>query len=366
MSALPRSTGAACARPTSPFELSVHTDPAALTDRMPALEAYLRQFEPLPLSMHPVWPLVLKSSFGHRIYVLEATQGGQSCGVLPLAFVRSVLFGRFLVSLPYVNYGGVVADSDAVADALIDRAVELAADLRVRYLELRHTEPREHAQLTQRLTTKVHMRLDLPGDVETLWRRLDAKVRNQVRKAQKLGLQVAWGRQELLPEFYNVFARNMRDLGTPVFGKKLFRAILDQFPDAAELCVVRLERKAVAAALVLHGWGVSEVPSASSLRAFNSTNANMLLYWRLLERATARGQSVFDLGRSTVDGSTFRFKKQWGALPTAACWQYHVCRGDIRAARPDNPRYGLMIRLWRRLPLALTRWLGPAIVRGIP
>src|SRR5262249_40980442 len=112
--------------------------------------------------------------------------------------------------------------------------------------------------------------------------------------------------------------------------------------------------------------GTSEVPSASSLRAYNPACANMMMYWHLLERAVQRGQAVFDFGRSTLGGSTYRFKRQWGALATEAVWQYYVRRGSIRAGRPGDPRYGRMIRAWQRLPVWLTRLIGPLIVRGIP
>jgi FemAB-related protein (PEP-CTERM system-associated) len=163
-----------------------------------------------------------------------------------------------------------------------------------------------------------------------------------------------------------VFSQNMRDLGTPVYGKRLFETILGTFPDEAEICVVRLDRSPVGAALLLHGRGITEVPSASSLREHNATCANMLMYWHLLERAILRGQSVFDFGRSTVGSGTHRFKEQWGAAPHPAIWRYHVRRGTVGDMRPDNPSYQRMIALWKKLPLGLTRLIGPRIVRGIP
>ena len=158
----------------------------------------------------------------------------------------------------------------------------------------------------------------------------------------------------------------MRDLGSPVYGRRLFAAILAAFPRDAELCVVRAGDRPAAAALLLHGPGVTEVPTASSLREFNPTCANMLMYRHLLDRAVGRGQAVFDFGRSTVDGATFRFKKQWGAEPHPAAWQYHARQGNILEMRPENPRYQRAIRVWQRLPVGVTRRLGPAIVRGIP
>jgi FemAB-related protein (PEP-CTERM system-associated) len=333
---------------------------------LPAFERYLRQHGALPLSRHPAWLRVLEQGLGHTCYGIEAVEGEQIRGVLPLAYVSSFLFGRFLVSLPYLNYGGVRADDAETAALLIDEAVRLADRLSVRYLELRDEQPLEHPRLAQRMSTKVHMRLPLPGQSDILWKALSAKVRNQVRKGEKSQLTVAWGGIERLPEFYAVFSRNMRDLGTPAYGKRLFKSILAEFPDRAELCVVKAAETPIAGALLLHGWGVTEVPSASSLRSHNHTCANMLMYWHLLRRAIERGQTTFDFGRSTRDSSTYRFKEQWGAKEAAAEWQYYVRRGTIGDMRPDNPRYQRMIRIWQRLPVALTRWLGPRIVRGIP
>jgi serine/alanine adding enzyme len=339
----------------------------ALTKRLSHWSAYLDRSGRVPVSQLPDWLTILRQSFRHTPYVVEATDAaGRVTGYLPLAFVNSLLFGRYLVSLPYLNSGGAVADDAATRQRLIDRAVELADQLRVRHLELRHEQPVEHAALTERLTSKVHMRLALPSFPGPLWEGLPSKVRNQVRKAEKNGLTVEWGGAELLPTFYRVFAENMRDLGTPVYGQELFGAVLGLLSGKAELCVVNLGSQPVAASLLLHGRGVSEVPSASSLRKFNSTCANMLMYWHLLERAVQREQTVFDFGRSTVEGNTYKFKKQWGAQPEPAVWQYYRRSGDGAAVRPDNPKYQRLIRIWQKLPVRLTRWIGPSIVRGIP
>jgi FemAB-related protein (PEP-CTERM system-associated) len=317
-------------------------------------------------SWSPAWPAILHDGLCHEPYVLSAFDGERLVGYLPLALVKSRLFGRFLVSLPYLNSAGVVATDDHVASLLVDRAVELADQLDVRYLELRHEQRLAHPALSREVTSKVHMRLALPPTADALWDQLKAKVRNQVRKGREGRFDVVWGGIEAIDDFHAVFSRNMRDLGTPVFGRGLFKAIIERLPSMAEVCVVRHGARPIAAALLVHGEGITEVPSASSLREFNSANANMLMYWHLLERAIARGQQTFDFGRSTVDGNTFRFKKQWGAEPHPAVWQYYVRKGDVGDVRPDNARYRLMIHTWRRLPLWLTRLIGPSIVRGIP
>jgi FemAB-related protein (PEP-CTERM system-associated) len=351
--------------PAPAWTVRVHAG-AGLTNRLPALRAFAFRGDRAPHTHDPAWLRVLERGLHHDVYALEAAEGDRTRGVLPLAFVRSLLFGRFLVSLPYLNSNGVLADGDQARRRLIDRALALADELKVRHLELRHEEAVEHPALAGRMDAKVHMRLSLPDFPGPLWGRLSGKVRNQVRKGEKSGLSVAWGGAELLADFHAVFSRNMRDLGTPVYGLGLFQSILTQFPGDAELCVVRADQTPVAAALLLHGKGVTEVPSASSLRQLNHTCANMLLYWNLLERAVLRGQAVFDFGRSTIDGPTYRFKKQWGARPTPAVWQYYARGGVAADVRPENPRYQRLIRIWQRLPLSLTRWIGPAIVRGIP
>ena len=195
----------------------------------------------------------------------------------------------------------------------------------------------------------------------------EVEASHQLRKPLKNeSLSVQWGQHELLGEFYSIFCRNMRDLGTPPFSRKLFAAILDQFPRDAELCCVRLDGEAIAAGLLVHGPGVTEVPSASSLRRFNSTSANMLLYWNLLSRAIERGQNVFDFGRSSKDSGTCRFKAQWGATESPAVWQHYVREGTATDMRPNSGKFDLMIRTWQKLPVWLTKTIGPSIVRGIP
>ena len=331
--------------------LVVTVHPAArLAARLPTLTAFALADRPAPLGRHPAWLGVLAAGLGHEVYAAEATVAGTTCGYLPLALVSSSLFGRFLVSLPYLNANGVVAHSPDVATALIDRAVGLADELNVKHLELRHETAVEHPALNGSLTTKVHMRRWLPGSAAELWAGLDPKVRNQVRKGEKSAFTVEWGGSELLGAFYAVLAENMRDLGTPVYGRQLFEAILAAFAGDAELCVVAAGAKPVACALLLHGRGTTEVPTASSLRAYNATCVNMLMYRHLLDRAISRGQTEFDFGRSTADGPTFKFKKQWGATPTPATWQYCVRAGDAGQMRPDNPKYERLIRVWQRLP----------------
>ncbi|MCD0458858.1 FemAB family XrtA/PEP-CTERM system-associated protein [Roseiconus lacunae] len=312
------------------------------------------------------WLNSICRGLSHRGYLLTHRSSENGTGLLPLVFVKGPLFGKFLVSLPYINTGGVWAGNAGVASELIDAACNLADELNVKYLELRHEQAVEHPRLNFARTDKVHMRLALPETDEELNKSFKSKLRSQIKKSGSYGATVHFGRQELLAEFYNVFAHNMRDLGTPVFSVRLFREILNAFEDDAELCVVRNESQAVAGGLLIHSDGVSEVPSASSLREFNRTGANMWMYRHLLRRAIERGSHTFDFGRSSEDSGTYKFKAQWGAVPSPATWQYYVRQGDPNDMRPDADGKKRLVELWTKLPVSLTRIIGPPIVRGIP
>lgn len=332
----------------------------------PAWNAYVDRFGYDGFHLRTEWSDVLSGALGHKPWFLWAEREGRIVGALPLMHVRGPLFGSFLVSQPYLNTGGVLADTPDVATALLDRAAALADTLDVKHLELRHEARVAHDRLDRVNAEKVHMRLALPASPQQLWDGLKSKLRSQVRKPlQDARLQSRFGRHDELDAFYAVFCRNMRDLGTPPFPKALFRRMLDRF-DGAEICVVRLDGRPVAAGFLLHGPGVTLIPSASSLREFNATACNMLLYWRCLERSIERGQATFDFGRSSRDSGTHRFKAQWGAVEHPAAWQYCVRRGSASDMRPDSGKYDRVIAIWQRLPVWLTRLVGPSIVRGIP
>jgi serine/alanine adding enzyme len=315
----------------------------------------------------PRWHRAVAKGLCHTPYLLvQRDDAGVPGGLLPLHFVKSLAFGRFLVSLPYVNTGGVWASDESIARELISAACDLADRLDVRYLELRHEKPVDHPRLNRQRTDKVHMRLPLPGSLDELNRSFKSKLRSQLKKIAGQPFEISWGKQPLLADFYSIFARNMRDLGTPVVSRRLFECILSEFPDGAELGVVKLEGNPLAGALLVHQHAVTEVPSASSLRAYNATGVNMWMYHQLLARAIDKGSSTFDFGRSSKDSNTYRFKEQWNAVPYPSVWQYYVRRGSANDMRPESSTNQALIRIWKRLPVWLTRWIGPPIVRGIP
>lgn len=313
------------------------------------------------------WRDLIEREFGHRTHYLYATAAaGRWVGVLPLVHIRSRIFGSYLVSLPYFTYGGICAVAPEVESELAAAAAALAQRAGAAHVELRHDRPLGLGWPCK--TGKVSMRLELPADPGALWSAFPAKLRSQIRRPLREGMTARSGGVELLDGFYEVFSRNMRDLGTPVYAKSFFDAILRAFPRQARIVSVH-ERggRAVAAGFLL-GWrGSLEIPWASSLREFNSFGANMLLYWHALEQGCREGFRVFDFGRSTPGEGTFRFKQQWGALPLQLYWHYWLRQGvPMPELNPRNPKYRLAIAVWKRLPVGLTRLVGPGVVRNLP
>lgn len=313
------------------------------------------------------WRAVFTESFGHRCYYLAAIDENDTWqGILPLVHMRSKLFGNFLVSLPFVNYGGLLCESEAAAKALLDEAERIRCICGAAFVELRHIERRETGHLPTK-QHKVTMLLDLASSTESQWQAFDPKLRNQIRKAQKNGLNFRMGRLELLSDFYEVFARNMRDLGTPVYSKRFFCNVMETFGDSTAIGAVYHDGKIVAAGLAVWFAGKIEIPWASSIKDYKSLCPNHMLYWELMQFAIARGFTEFDFGRSTPDEGTYNFKKQWGAKPIQLNWQYLMEAGvDIPELNPRNSKYRMAIRAWQRLPVPITKALGPWIVRSIP
>lgn len=312
------------------------------------------------------WRAVIENSFGHKTSYLAALDSdGGICGILPLAHMKSRMFGSFLVSLPFFSYGGLLCKGDAAVAPLLEQGRRMLAELPADHVELRHLDT-----CLDELATKQHkvtMILDLERDEQTQWKVLDAKVRNQVRKATKSGLIAVTGHLELLDGFYRVFCRNMRDLGTPVYGKNFFRHVLETFPESTRIISVMLRGETVASGILTWFKDSLEVPWASSVADYREMCPNNLLYWEAIRFAIWNGSAKFDFGRSTSGEGTFRFKKQWGAKPVQLYWQYLLQEGNhLPELNPDNPKYRFAIRVWQQLPLAVANTLGPLIVKNIP
>jgi FemAB-related protein (PEP-CTERM system-associated) len=305
-------------------------------------------------------------AFGLQTFFLAAHGRQGLCGVLPLIEQSSLLFGRFLVSVPFFTYGGVLADDPVIARQLAERAGELARERGAAHVELRHCAPMPDLGLPERLD-KVSMVLELPATADELSRRLGSKLRSQVKRAEREAPEIVWGKRELIPEFYAVFASGMHELGTPVYSRRFFEVVCGAFEDVLEVLVVRRAGIVEAAAITIrHGQRV-EVPWAAATGAGKRASLNMRMYWEMLKRSVESGAREFDFGRSTVDSGTYRFKAQWGAVPQQLHWHYCLAPGvALPQLNHSNPRYARAAAIWRSMPLWCANLLGPHISRHLP
>jgi serine/alanine adding enzyme len=311
-------------------------------------------------------------------------QAGGVVGVLPLVHMKSFIFGNALVSVPFFDFGGVLSENDKVAAELLARALELRRSLRADLLELRHAglvpwpeqegrARRDFEEILQSLdvfhearTHKVRMLLDLPGSSKDLLDSFKSKLRSQIKKALKEGLETRIGGEELLVDFYKVFSENMRDLGSPVHSIGMMKNVVAEFADTAKVIMVYRGHEPVACGMMIGFSNVMEHPWASSLKKYSRLSPNMLLYWAMLEYACDNGFKQFDFGRSSPDEGTYKFKEQWGAKPSALNWYYVGNHDPGRTkARVEKDRFQKVITCWQRLPVGLTRLLGPKIRKHI-
>ena len=312
------------------------------------------------------WKTVIEKSFGHKTYYwLAENNEGMIRGVFPLVHLKSQIFGSFMVSLPFFNYGGVCAEGKSVCSELVRAAVEQALKDGAEHIEMRHQLPMDfHFPFK---TTKVSMRLVLPFNGEELLKAFRPRLRNKIRGSMKEGMITSIGQLEELDSFYEVFSINMRDLGTPVYSKEFFRNILTVFPENTWICSVYKHKQPVASGLLIGFREILEIPWVSSIRKYNPLRPNILLYWTVLQYACEKGFKIFDFGRSTPGEGTYLFKEQWGAKPVPLYWYYWMRNsGSLPELNPKNPKYKPAIEVWKMLPVGLTRVLGPTISKNLP
>ncbi len=310
------------------------------------------------------WVRINAEHLGHDEVCLIAERAGELVGVLPVIRVRSRIFGDILTSMPFVNFGGPAAVDSDVETQLVDVACTEADRIGCDYVEIR--SDRQLADL-EVATHKVSMTIDLPRDSNELWAAFSHKHRQNVRRAYKAGVTATSGGAEFLDVFYAMMERGWRQLGTPLYSKRYFETVLETFGPDVRIFVAYCDGQPAAVAFNGLFHGVVEGMWAVSEPAFRAAQPMYVLYWEMIKCACESGYSKFHLGRSTVGSGGEQFKAKWKAYPTQLYWNYHpVRRKGLPTLNPENPRFRLAISVWQKLPLPITRLLGPRLARLIP
>jgi FemAB-related protein (PEP-CTERM system-associated) len=327
----------------------------------PGWDAFVNECPEGTFFHRAAWRDIIAAETGCDTHYLLAERNGAIVGVLPLCRIRNLIAGDVLISTPFLVYGGPIGDLEAKA-ALVEAARRLAVQLGVDYLELRNRRPLAGEWETKSLY--VTFRKNLDADVEANLTAVPRKQRAMIRKGMKAETEVSWECD--LDLFYKVFSESYRNLGTPVFAKSLFRRIVDAFPD--DVWMTTISKNGVPLSSVLSFVFRDEILPyyGGSVASARDYSANDFMYWVVMERAVQKGLKTFDYGRSKVDTGSFHFKKHWGFEPEPLAYQYQLVQSkELPNLSPTNPKFQLPIEVWKRLPLGVSRLVGPPIARRL-
>ena len=331
-------------------------------------DEYILRSDNSTISHLIAWKEIFSNSLGHTPKYLIALDEGIIKGLVPLMLVNSFWSNKYLVSLPWIDYGGICVDNALVEQALVERLQQLSIDNNVSYLELR--SPKAVNTVNNKFINredKVTFLLPLESDFNIVWDRFNGKLKNQIRKSIKSELIIEFGKEEKLKSFYKVFSRNMRDLGTPVWGIDFFEQILRDLHQTAQIILVKKNDYPIAGGFILSFKDRLYVPSASSYRSSLKYCPNHALYWAIIKMGCEKGYKFFDFGRSSWDSNTFNFKKQWMPTPTQLTWQYYSPNSnELPILNQNKTKFNLASKIWTKLPLSIANFLGPKIIKNFP
>lgn len=333
------------------------------TDASGAWDAYVHRAPEATFFHRAGWKTVLERSFGHKTHFLYADLDGEIVGVLPLAEIRSILFGHSLSSLPFCVYGGIVADTIEAASALREQACRLAEELGVGALELRNYSASGAGWPEKALYYT--FRKAIEQDDEANLKAIPNRQRAMIRKGIAEGLQSDWDRGT--DRLYRVYAESVRNLGTPVFSARYLRVLREVFADDCSVLMITLEGRDVAG--VMNFYFRDEVLpyyGGSTAMARTIKGVNHFMYWDLMRRSREQGYGVFDFGRSKAGTGPYSFKKNFGFEPQPLPYEYYLVKSaGIPDINPLNPKYSLMVSTWAKLPLPIANLIGPFIARSL-
>jgi len=309
------------------------------------------------------WKAVFETSLGHATYYLLAESGGEIYGILPLVHIRSRIFSNLLISLPFLAYGGVLASDPLAVNLLESEAESIGQKLGVDFIEFRN---RDEAQANWAgKSNYVTFRKEIPDSSDECLKMIPRKQRAMIRKGIGHGLESRV--EDNLENFYPIFSESYRNLGTPVLPRAYFDAIKQAFGEGCEIMTIFKDGSAVASVMSYYFENEVIPYYGGSLAIARSLMANDFMYWELMRRGSECGIRLFDYGRSREGTGSYRFKKHWGFTPEPLHYQYKLVRQKVMPdLSPGNPKYRLAIAIWKRLPVTLTRVLGPVLAKGLP
>ncbi len=306
------------------------------------------------------WIKVISQSFGHKArYLLAEDSQGEIKGVLPLVEQKSVLFGHSLISTPFCVYGGAIADDDEIRLALEQAAYDLGVKLGVDFVELRDRQSRPSSDHWHQHSNHSTFFSELPEDPEQILTSVKRKQRAVIRHSQKNNL--SWSNDDDVAQCYDLYAESVRNLGTPVFSKKLFKTLLEVFPETSETLIIRDDEGKPVSSVLSFYYKDEVLPYyGGGNHSARGLKSNDFMYFQLMHLAHQKGKSRFDFGRSKIDSGAYKYKKNWGMTEERLNYKIALIKAkELPNLSPNNPKYRLLIDTWKKLPLPMSKAIGP-------
>ncbi|MDP2946944.1 MAG: peptidoglycan bridge formation glycyltransferase FemA/FemB family protein [Nanoarchaeota archaeon] len=305
------------------------------------------------------WRNAIKDSYGHQYLYLLAREKGKVRGILPVFLIENIFFGKKIVSLPFCSYGGILAKDKQAQDALFNYLVSYIKKGKYNLFELRASSLISGSEVDLSEFTFI---LDLKPGKDKLWSALDKKNRNQIRKSNKFDLRITVGNQ-YLKDFYTLYQKTMKKLGTPAHSIIFMENIIKLFPFQAKIIMLILGDTFIAGLFLIASQNTAYNLWAASDSRYLQTNLNNFLYWETIKYCVDSGLKFFDFGRSSNDSGTFHFKKQWGAKLIQLYYHYFFRE---KRSFSIKKKYGKFSKIWSNLPIFITNLFGPKLRKYIP
>ena len=327
-------------------------------------DAFVRERDDATFFHQIGWKKVIEKTYNHKSYYLLAKEDGEIKGILPLFLMKSALFGKRLISVPFASYGGVCADNRQIKEMLINEAKKNIEENDLDYLELRNREDFNYDLQSKKIYYSLILKLNPNFDI--LWKNFRRSMRRNVKKAMKNDMFVTLNSKDI-NGFYKIYAHNMRDLGTPVHNYSLFKNLIDEFPNHTNISTIQYNERVIAAIFLIYFKKIILDQWASSLKRYDNLYPNYLLFWEVIKSSCEQGFEYFDLLRSQQNSGTFLFKAGWGAEPMQLNYLYYLNKlQDMPNDDPSNPKYNTFTQVWKRLPVSIATIIGPKIRKNIP
>lgn len=308
------------------------------------------------------WKRVIEAAFGHKTFYLLARREGHIRGVLPLTYLASLVFGRSLISNAFCIHGGIVSEEEGARTALAAEARRIAEQLRVAYVELRSAA--DQGGWVNKSGLYYIFRRPMADGADANLRQIPHTRRRMIRVASENGLTSEV--DKTVERLHHVYAESVRQLGTPVFSMKYFRLLKAEFGDSCDITTVLYRQRPIASVMSFYFRDEVMTYYGGGTREARDLAGNDFMYWEVMRRACDRGVRIFDFGRSKIGTGAYNFKKNWGFKPAPLTYSFLPLKnGGIPDINPLNPKFRHAINVWRRLPLPLTKLIGPSIVRSI-